>query len=427
MRYLASGQLPRKRHVQVRDDGRLLVEEVMGYEGFSGNESILYHVHSPCRLDVVGDFTPIVREEWVPDAHVHRLADINPVPPHGDPLSGRRLLMFNGDLEVSVCKPTDERAGFYRNGEGDEVIYVHRGGGTLRTTFGRLPFREQDYVVIPRGTTHTWELEPGVEQVWICFHTPGEIETPHRYRNRYGQLLEHAPFSQRDFLAPVELETYDESGEYQLTLRVRDGLQEYVLDRHPFDVVGWDGYVWPYTFNAADFEPRTGRFHLPPPTHQTFQGPNFVICTFAPRMLDWDPEAVPLPYHHSNIQSEEVMFYAAGDYAARKGVDIGCLTLHPSGLPHGPQPGTVERALGATRTNELAVMWDTFRPLRLTTLWRSHDDPEYAYSWNPDRLVDASTDSAQRNGEGRKAGAGPAPATAENPVTDSSTVTGPSA
>ena len=391
MRYHALGRIPAKRHTQVRRDGSgspLLVEEVMGYEGFSGNESILYHLQSPCRLDGVGTFTPISHEEWVPETHVHRLADANPVEPGGDPLSGRRALMFNADIEVSICKPTAELDGFYRNGEGDEVLYVHRGGGVLRTMFGRVPFREKDYVVIPRGTTHTWELEDR-EQFWLCFHTPGEIETPNRDRNRYGQLLEHAPFSQRDFRSPAELETHDEAGEFGVTVRVRGGHQRYVLDRHPFDVVGWDGYVWPYTFSAEDFEPRAGRFHLPPPAHQTFQGPNFVICTFAPRMLDWDPTAVPLPYHHSNIQSEEVMFYADGDYAARKGVDVGCLTLHPSGLPHGPQPGAVEKALGATRTDELAVMWDTFRPLRLTGLWREHDRPDYAFSWNADRAAPA--------------------------------------
>jgi homogentisate 1,2-dioxygenase len=387
MRYHALGKLPAKRHVQFRNGGaELYVEEVMGYEGFSGNESILYHRYSPCRLAHVGAHTPITRSEWVPEAHVHRLADTDPVAPGGDPVSGRRLLMWNADIEVAICKPTEELAGFYRNGEGDEVIYVHRGAGTLRTTFGRVPFRERDYLVIPRGTTCTWELEDGTEQVWLCFHTPGEVETPQRYRNRYGQLLEHAPFSQRDFRAPSELETVDADGSFELVLRVRDGYQRYTLDRHPFDVVGWDGYVWPYTFNAEDFEPRTGRFHLPPPTHQTFQGPNFVICTFAPRLLDWDPEAVPLPYHHSNIQSEEVMFYAAGDYAARKGVEIGSITLHPSGLPHGPQPGAVESALGAHRTNELAVMWDTFRPLHLSTVWQEHDKPDYAYSWNPDHL-----------------------------------------
>ena len=255
------------------------------------------------------------------------------------------------------------------------MIYVHRGGGVLRTVFGRVPFREKRLRRHPARHDAHVRAADGDEQAWLCFHTPGEIETPNRYRNRYGQLLEHAPYSQRDFHPPAELETYDESGEYAVTVRVRDGYQDYVLDRHPFDVVGWDGYVWPYTFNADDFEPRAGRFHLPPPAHQTFQGPNFVICTFAPRMLDWDPEAVPLPYHHSNIQSEEVMFYAEGDYAARKGVDVGCITLHPSGLPHGPQPGAVEKALGAKRTDELAVMWDTFRPLRLTTLWRDHDKP----------------------------------------------------
>jgi homogentisate 1,2-dioxygenase len=400
MRYATLGQIPPKRHVQVRRDGDgangggspLLVEEVMGYEGFSGNESILLHLQSPCRLEQVGAFRPIEREEWVPDAHVHRLADTNPVDAGGDPVSSRRLLMWNGDIEVSIAKPTEELQGFYRNGEGDEVLYVHQGSGVLRTVFGRVPFRERDYIVIPRGTTHAFELADGEEQVWLCFHTPGEIETPNRYRNRYGQLLEHAPFSQRDFHPPEELETFDDAGEFSVTVRVRDGHQDYVLDRHPFDVVGWDGYVWPYTFNADDFEPRAGRFHLPPPSHQTFQGPNFVICTFAPRMLDWDPQAVTLPYHHSNIQSEEVMFYAAGDYAARKGVDVGSITLHPSGLPHGPQPGAVEKALGKKSTDELAVMWDTFRPLRLSTLWREVDNPEYAYSWNPDRSAEVAGD-----------------------------------
>ena len=316
---------------------------------------------------------------------MHRLADANPVEPGGDPVTGRRLVMFNSDIEVSVCKPTEAMEGFHRNGEGDEVVYVHRGSGKLRTVFGPVLYRERDYIVIPRGTTYRFEPTPGEEQFWMVFHTPGEIETPNRYRNRYGQLLEHAPYSQRDFHGPQQVETHDEDGEFQLTVRVRDGVQQYTLDRHPFDVTGWDGYVYPYTFNADDFEPRAGRFHLPPPAHQTFQGQNFVICTFAPRMLDWDETAVPIPYHHSNIQSEEVMFYADGDYAARKGVEVGCMTLHPSGLPHGPQPGTVEKALGAKHTNELAVMWDTFKPLKLTSLWQSVDNPAYAYSWNEDK------------------------------------------
>ncbi len=203
--------------------------------------------------------------------------------------------------------------------------------------------------------------EPG-EQAWLCFHTPGEIETPNRYRNRYGQLLEHAPFSQRDFHPPAELHTHTDRDEHELVVRVRDGHQTYVLDYHPFDVVGWDGYVYPYTFNTDDFEPITGRIHMPPPVHQTFQGQNFVICSFCPRELDYDPEAIALPYHHSNVQSEEAIYYVDGQFGSRKGVDVGMITLHPSGLPHGPQPGLVEASLGARRTEELAVMWDTFTP-----------------------------------------------------------------
>jgi homogentisate 1,2-dioxygenase len=373
MRYHRLGDVPAKRHVQVRRDGRLLTEEVLGFEGFSGNESILYHLHSPCRVREVGGFTPLVREE-------HRLTNTAPVAPGGDWLHGRRLLQFNRDVEVSIAKPTQDHDGFYRNGEGDEVLFVHHGSGVVETAFGDVPYRPHDYVVIPRGTTYRIRMDEG-PQTWLCLFTPGEIETPDRYRNRYGQLLEHAPYSQRDFHPPAELHTHTGREDVELTVRVRDGLQRFVLDHHPFDVVGWDGYVYPYTFNVDDFEPVTGRIHLPPPVHQTFQGPNFVICSFCPRPLDWDPDAIALPYHHSNVQSEEAIYYVDGNFGSRKGVDAGAITLHPSGLPHGPQPGLVERSLGATRTEELAVMWDTFRPLRLTALAQELDDPSYALSW----------------------------------------------
>jgi homogentisate 1,2-dioxygenase len=380
MRYHRLGQVPRKRHIQFRDDGRLLVEEVLGFEGFSGNESILYHLQSPCRIDEAGEFAPIEREEWVPDAHVHRHLETGGLEAEGDPITGRRTLMWNGDLEASICKPETETETFYRDGEGDELFFVHEGSGTLETMFGSVPFRQHDYVYVPRGTTYRFSFDE-TPQLWLVFHTPGEIETPNRYRNRYGQLLEHAPYSQRDFHPPAELATRREGGEHELVVRVRGGLQHYTLDYHPFDVVGWDGYVYPYTFNVHDFEPRTGRLHLPPPTHQTFQGPNFVICSFCPRELDYDPEAVPLPYHHSNVHSEEIIYYVSGEFGSRKGIEVGSVTVHPSGLPHGPQPGLVEKSLGARRTEELAVMWDTFRPLRLTPLARELDDPSYAYSW----------------------------------------------
>jgi homogentisate 1,2-dioxygenase len=384
MRYVSLGSVPAKRHTQVRDDdgdGALLVEEVMGYEGFSGNESILYHLQSPCDVAQVGAFEPIGLDEWVPDAHVHRLTQTAGLTAVGDPLTGRRVLMFNDDVELAICRPASHSEVFYRNGEGDEVIFVHEGSGVLETVFGTLPYRRHDYVVIPRGTTYRVRMDD-VPQTWLTFHTPGEIETPNRYRNRYGQLLEHAPFSQRDFHPPVALQTHRERGGFELVVRARRGHQRFVLDYHPFDVVGWDGYVYPYSFNIHDFEPKSGRLHQPPTVHQTFQGPNFVICSFCPRHLDWDPLAVPIPYHHSNLQSEEVIYYVDGQFGSRAGVGAGALTLHPSGLPHGPQPGRVEASLGATHTDELAVMCDTFRPLRLTTLARDLDDPAYALSWH---------------------------------------------
>jgi homogentisate 1,2-dioxygenase len=387
VRYVSLGDVPRKRHVQVRRDGRLLTEEVLGFEGFSGNESILYHLQSPCRISDTGAFTPLVREEWVPDAHVHRLTKTAGLEPQGDAVTGRRVVMFNNDVEIAVCLPETEGDGFYRNGEGDEVVFVHEGSGTLETIFGDVPYGPHDYLVIPRGTTYRFRFSDGSPQRWLTFHTPGEIETPKRYRNRYGQLLEHAPFSQRDFRVPEMLRYHEEEGEHLLRVRVRGGIQEYVLDYHPFDVVGWDGYVYPYAFNIADFEPKSGRLHQPPPAHQQFEGPNFVICSFCPRELEWDPDAVPVPYHHSNLQSEELLYYVEGEFSSRKNIEVGAMTLHPSGLPHGPQPGVAEAALGARSTNELAVMCDTFRPLKLTTFARELDEPSYAFSWNPDKTA----------------------------------------
>jgi homogentisate 1,2-dioxygenase len=377
--YQVRGEVPRKRHIQFRENGRLLTEEVMGLEGFSGNESILYHVQSPCRVQELGEFNPIERKEWVPDAHAHRHFRTAHVSPEGDPISGRQLLMWNADVEISLCRPDEEMGYYYRNGEGDEIIFVHEGSGTLETIFGDLPYREGDYIVVPRGTTY--RFAPEGEQRHLVFASPGLMEIPRRYRNQYGQLLEHAPYYHRDIHPPTELRTFRDGGNYDVKVRVRDGFQTYRLDYHPFDVVGWDGYVYPWTFNINDFEPITGRIHMPPPSHQTFQGRNFVICSFCPRKLDFDPLAIPIPYHHSNLNSEEMIYYVSGNFGSRRGIEVGSVTLHPSGIPHGPHPGLAEKSIGMVETHELAVMCDTFHPLKLTEFAKVLDDGQYAYSW----------------------------------------------
>ena len=377
--YQRRGELPRKRHIVFRENGRLLTEEVMGLEGFTGNESILYHLESPCRIKELGAFTPIEREEWIPETHAHRLQNTYDVPPTGDEISGRRLLMWNADVEISFCRPDASMEYFFRNGEGDEVVFVHEGKGTLETTFGDVPYKDGDYIVIPRGTTY--RFMPDGPQRYLVFETPGLIEIPRRYRNQYGQILEGAPYYHRDIHPPTDLHTRRERGEYLVKVRVRGGYQEYILDYHPFDVVGWDGFLYPWTFSIHDFEPITGRIHQPPPSHQTFQGQNFVICSFCPRKLDWDPQAVPIPYNHSNLNSDEMIYYVSGNFESRKGIEIGSITLHPSGIPHGPQPGLAEKALGLKETQELAVMCDTFRPLRLSSFSKGIDNLDYMLSW----------------------------------------------
>jgi homogentisate 1,2-dioxygenase len=377
--YQQRGEIPKKRHTQLWRNGTLLVEEVFGLEGFSGNESILYHLQTPCRVQEVGKFEPIVREEWLPETHVQHHFKTANAPLFGDTISGRQLLMWNNDVEISLCRPEHAMNYFYRNGEGDELIFVHEGQGTLETIFGDLPYRPGDYLVIPRGTTY--RFAPQDAQRYLIFTSPGLIEIPKHYRNNYGQLLEHAPYYHRDIHPVTELKTHTESGQFQVKVRVRNGYQSYMLDYHPFDLVGWDGYVYPWTFNIEDFEPSVKQVHIPPTAHQTFQGHNFVICSFCPRKLDWHPQSVPVPYHHSNLNSEELLYYVDGQFSSRKGIEIGSITLHPSGLPHGPQPGLAEKAIGITETNELAVMCDTFYPLKLGSFARSLDDPQYAYSW----------------------------------------------
>jgi len=388
--YQRLGDVPRKRHIQFRENGTLLTEEVMGLEGFTGNESILYHLQSPCRVMKLDGFTEIKRDEWVPDQHAHRHFKTAEVKPEGDEITGRRVLMWNNDVEISLCRPATQMDYFFRNGEGDEVIFVHEGSGTLQTTFGDVPYKEGDYIVVPRGTTY--RFDPVGAQRYLVFETPGLIEIPRRYRNQYGQLIEGAPYYNRDIHPPTELRTVREQGEFAVKVRVRGGYQTYLVDYHPFDVVGWDGYLYPWTFSVHDFEPITGRIHQPPPSHQTFAGQNFVICSFCPRKLDFDPEAVPIPYHHSNLQSEEMIYYVSGNFGSRKGVEVGSITLHPSGLPHGPQPGLAEKSIGLHETHELAVMCDTFHPLKLSKFAKGLDDGVYWRSWYDNSASDAPDD-----------------------------------
>jgi homogentisate 1,2-dioxygenase len=378
--YQRLGEVPRKRHTQMWDDGRLLTEQVVGLEGFNGNASILYHLQTPCRVKAVGGFEPLAFEEWVPDAHQHHLLATGDLPAGGDQLTGRRLLMWNGDVEIWFARADQEAGSYYRNGEGDECIFVHHGSGTVETIFGDVPYTDGDYVVIPRGTTYRF-VPDSHPQTYLVFVSPGEIEIPRRYRNEYGNLLEHAPYYHRDIHPPTELRTHNERGEFQVKVRVRGGHQTYELDYHPFNVVGWDGYVYPWTFNINDFEPKAGRLHQPPPAHQTFAGQGFVICSFCPRKLDWDPQAVPIPYNHSNLNSDEMIYYVSGNFESRKGIEVGSITLHPAGIPHGPQPGLAEKALGLKETQELAVMCDTFRPLKLSAFSKGIDNLDYMLSW----------------------------------------------
>jgi homogentisate 1,2-dioxygenase len=281
---------------------------------------------------------------------------------------------------MSVACPRINDTFFYRNAQGDEVVYVSEGEGMLESVMGSLPFRAGDYLVIPRGVLHRYQLTTPPFR-FLIIESAGYVRTPKRYRNEHGQLTENAPYSERDMMRPMQMPPHDEKGEFHILIKKDNRLTEYVVDHHPFDVVGWDGYYYPWSFNIHNFEPRVGRFHLPPPIHQTFEGDGFVICSFCPRPYDFDPTAVPAPYNHSNVMSDEVLYYANAEFMSRKGIEYGSITLHPDGLPHGPQPGRTEASIGQKDTNELAVMLDTFRPLNVSKAALEVEDKEYYHSW----------------------------------------------
>lgn len=379
--YTKRGNIPPKRHTQHRDqNGHLFHEEHASREGFSSVYSNLYHLRPPTRIAKVGEFKPLKYLPAAEQEHRHRHLEVLKFAPRGNWISGRRLLAFNSDVALFTAAPVKQGDFFYRNGIGDEVIFVHRGKGVLNSVFGRLKFHQGDYMVIPRGVLYSLNVQSD-DTRFLIIESAGMVEPPARYRNEYGQLLEHAPYCERDFRVPEFTEPVDELGEFPFLLKLANGYQEYSLAQNPFDVVGWDGFYYPWIFNIRDFMPIVGKIHQPPPVHQTFQGNGFVICSFCPRLFDFHEKSIPAPYNHSNVDSDEVLYYVEGDFMSRKGVSEGSITIHPYGIAHGPQPGRYEGSIAKKQTNEYAVMLDTFRPLTIGKDAEEVDDPKYPLSW----------------------------------------------
>jgi homogentisate 1,2-dioxygenase len=390
MFYVRRGQVPPKRHTQFRKpDGSLYAEELFGVEGFTGRASLLYHHTPPTRTNRIEKVREVALEAWTDAPHRHYLVNTKDVAPSGDAVSGRIPLFFNHDVTFGVVRPAEAMTRYYRNGEADEMLFVHEGRGTLETIFGPIDYGPGDYLVIPIGTTYRIIPAEGEAQRMLWVESPSAIVPPKRYRNEFGQLLEHSPYCERDLRPPAEMDAHTEAGDFVIEVKTRGRVTAYHYQHHPFDLVGWDGHLWPFAFNISDFEPITGRVHQPPPVHLTFQPRNYVICSFVPRKFDYHPLAIPAPYNHSNINSDEVIYYVAGNFMSRRGVDISSFTVHPAGIPHGPHPGTVEASIGKEATEELAVMIDTFHPLHLTRQAGQMEDPAYPFSWLPAQNAEA--------------------------------------
>jgi homogentisate 1,2-dioxygenase len=383
--YRRVGEVPPKRHTQFRSpEGGLYAEELMGSDGFSSASSLLYHRRPPTAL-VGAEEVTVADEKLEPNAPLlPRHLRTDRLSAGGDMVAGRRLLLANDDVRLSVAHAA-EPSGLYRDATGDEIVYFRTGTARLESSFGVLDCRAGDYVVVPTGTTHRWIPNPSEPVRALVVEARGHVGPPDRYLSPGGQFLEHSPYCERDLHAPeAPLVLTDGDGDgVEVLVRQRTGLTRYLYAHHPFDVVGWDGCLYPYRLSIHDVEPLTGRVHQPPPVHQTFAGPRFVVCSFVPRKLDYHPLAVPAPYNHANVDSDEVLYYCDGDFTSRQGSGIGAgsISLHPGGFTHGPQPGSVEASLGRETTDELAVMIDTFAPLALTAAARECDDPDYPWSW----------------------------------------------
>lgn len=380
--YHTLGTIPHKRHTVFRKpNGELYAEELVSTEGFSSLYSLVYHVHPPTIVKALGE-PYSVEPKIAREKHLRHTSLIGfNIAPEDDYLQSRKPVLVNSDLHISLAAPRGRTMDyFYKNSQADEVIFVHEGTGRLKSGFGQIPFAYGDYIVVPRGTIYQMEFDGENNRLFIV-ESFSPIRTPKRYRNQWGQLMEHSPFCERDIKRPQNLQTFDELGDFKVLIKKQGLMYPYVYATHPFDFVGWDGFHYPWAFSIHDFEPITGRVHQPPPVHQTFEGHNFVICSFCPRKYDYHPDAIPAPYNHSNVDSDEVLYYVDGDFMSRKSVVKGQITLHPGGIPHGPHPGTVEKSIGKERTEELAVMIDPFRPLMLTEDALAIEDESYHKSW----------------------------------------------
>ncbi len=380
--YYKLGTIPHKRHTQFRKpDGKLYSEQLFSTEGFSNDYSLMYHCHPPTQIiktEPPISVAPIIAEEKMLK---HRSFEGFNILPAKDFLQSRIPVLVNNDCHIVLAAPQESMKDyFYKNTDADEMIFIHEGSGILKTMYGELPFSHGDYLVIPRGTIYQVQFKDGNNRLFIV-ESFSPIRFPKRYQSKYGQLLEHAPFCERDIRPPQNLQTFDETGDFLIKAKKKGMLYGLHYGTHPFDIIGWDGCCYPFAFSIHDFEPITGRVHQPPPVHQTFEANNFVVCSFCPRLFDYHPDAIPAPYNHSNIDSDEVLYYVEGEFMSRKNVTRGMITLHPAGIPHGPHPGAVEKSIGARETKELAVMVDTFHPLMLTKEALDIENDDYVMSW----------------------------------------------
>ena len=380
--YHKLGNFPQKRHILFENpSGGLYYEQLFGTEGFNGHSSLLYHVHRPTQVKEIIKSYSVEPKIAIGKNIKSLLLKGFELKPQADFLDSRKPMLVNKDCTIGLAAPQQSLTSyFYKNADADEMLFIHKGKGKLRTMLGNIPFEYGDYLIIPRGMIYQIEFETTENRLFYV-ESFAPFYTPKRYKNESGQHLEHAPFCERDFKLPTELETHDEKGDFLIKIKKEGMMHEVIYATHPFDVVGWDGYNFPYGFSIHNFEPITGRVHQPPPVHQTFETSTFVVCSFVPRLYDYHPKAIPAPYNHSNIDSDEVLYYVDGDFMSRNNIEQGHITLHPKGIPHGPAPGAMERSIGQTVTQELAVMVDTFRPLMVTEDAMAIDDGKYYQSW----------------------------------------------